>query len=164
MNSEEPLCTSAMRLPSFVPCFIFESMLARNSICPSLERVIRLYSGSPACSMTKRGSLTPLLAAHALQVAFPALPVGRIGQHEVELARRERVVGKCRPFRPADDVVGRLALALEQQVGLADGIGLGVDLLAVQVRRNLFAVLRGEAAVSVSSATVSMPPVPHAPS
>ena len=39
VKSDEPLCTSAMRLPSFVPCFIFESMLARNSIWPSLERV-----------------------------------------------------------------------------------------------------------------------------
>ena len=49
-----------------------------------------------------------------------------------------------RPFRPADDVVRRLALALEQQVGLADGVGLGVDLLAVEVGGDLLAVLRGE--------------------
>jgi hypothetical protein len=30
------------------------------------------------------------------------------------------------PFRAADDVVGVLALALEQHVGLADGVGLGL--------------------------------------
>ena len=44
----------------------------------------------------------------------------------------------------ADDVVRRLALALEQQVGLADGVGLGVDLLAVEVGGDLLAVLLGE--------------------
>ena len=44
-------------------------------------------------------------------------------------------------LRAADDVVGRLALALQQQVGLADGVGLGVDLLAEQVRRDVLAVL-----------------------
>ena len=32
VKSELPLCTSAMRLPSFVPCFILLSMLAKNSI------------------------------------------------------------------------------------------------------------------------------------
>ena len=51
-----------------------------------------------------------------------------------------------RVLRAADDVVGRLALALEQQVGLADGVGLGVDLLAVEVGGDLLAVLRGELA------------------
>ena len=38
-------------------------------------------------------------------------------------------------FRTADDVVGLFAFALEQQIGLADGVGLGVDLLAVEVDR-----------------------------
>lgn len=33
-----------------------------------------------------------VLAAHRLHVFFPALPVGRIRQHEVELLRREGVV------------------------------------------------------------------------
>ena len=85
-----------------------------------------------------------LLAAHALQVALPALAVGRIAEHKVELAGRKGVVGQRRVLRPADDVVGRVALALEQQVGLADGIGLGVDLLAVEVGGDLLAVLLGE--------------------
>jgi hypothetical protein len=69
----------------------------------------------------------------AFEVLLPALAVGGIGQHEVELLRREGVVGEGAPFRAADDVVGVLALALEQHVGLADGVGLGVDFLAVQV-------------------------------
>jgi hypothetical protein len=88
--------------------------------------------------------LESVLAAHALEVALPALPVGRIGEHEVELARREGVVGERRVLRPADDVVRRIALALEQQVRLADGVGLGVDLLAVEVGGDLLAVRGGE--------------------
>jgi len=35
-----------------------------------------------------------LLAAHAFQVGLPALAVGRIGEHEVELVGREGVVGE----------------------------------------------------------------------
>ena len=70
-----------------------------------------------------------LLAAHALQVGLPALAVGRVGEHEVELAGREGVVCERGVLGAAHDVVGRLALPLQQQVGLADGVGLGVDLL-----------------------------------
>ncbi len=88
--------------------------------------------------------LDAVLAAHPLQVALPALAVGRVGEHKVELARGKGVVGQRRVLRPADDVVGGLALALEQEVGLADGIGLGVDLLAVEVGGHLLAVLPGE--------------------
>ena len=47
-------------------------------------------------------------------------------------------------LRAAHDVVGGLALAFQQQVGLADGVGLGVDLLPVQVGGDLLAVLGGE--------------------
>ena len=55
----------------------------------------------------------PLLAAHALQVGLPTLPVGRVGDHEVELAGRERVVGQRGSLRPARDVVGSLALSFQ---------------------------------------------------
>ena len=65
-----------------------------------------------------------VLAAHPLQVGLPALAVRRIGEHEVELARREGVLRKRRAVL---EVLGLLALALEQQVGLGDGVGLGVD-------------------------------------
>jgi hypothetical protein len=51
VNNDDPLCTSAMRLPSFVPDFILDSMFARKSIWPSLDRVISEYSAWPACSM-----------------------------------------------------------------------------------------------------------------
>ena len=49
VNSEEPLCTAAIRLPSSVLCFIFEIRFARNISCPSLLRVTSEYSLSPAC-------------------------------------------------------------------------------------------------------------------
>ena len=51
-----------------------ESMLARNSIWPSLERVTSEYSGSPACSMTKRGSLMPSLPPMRSRSLFQLLP------------------------------------------------------------------------------------------
>ena len=86
-----------------------------------------------------------LLAAHALQVGLPALAIGRVGEHEVELAGREGVVGERGVLRAADDIVGRLALALQQQVGRADGVGLGVDLLAEQVRGDIFGRARPQA-------------------
>ena len=41
VKSELPLCTSVMRLPIGVSCFILLSMLARNISWPSLERVMR---------------------------------------------------------------------------------------------------------------------------
>ena len=44
----------------------------------------------------------------------------------------------------ADDVVGTGSLSFEEEVGLADGVGLAVDLLAVQVRGDLLAMLFGQ--------------------
>jgi hypothetical protein len=41
--------------------------------------------------------------------------------------------GDSGPFRTADNVVSDLAFAFEQHIGLADSIGLGIDLLAVEV-------------------------------
>ena len=46
--------------------------------------------------------------------------------------------------RAANDVVGGFAFSLEQQVSLADGVGFGVDLLAVEVGGDVLAVLGGE--------------------
>src|SRR6476659_4075705 len=59
-----------------------------------------------------------VLPTHALLVALPALSVGWIREHEVEFARRERVIGERRPFGAADNVFGLLAFALEQEIGL----------------------------------------------
>ena len=81
----------------------------------------------------------PVFAAHRFEVLLPALPIRRIGEHEVELLGREGVVRERGPFRAADDVVGALALAFKQHVRLADGVGLGVDLLAIEQALDLLA-------------------------
>ena len=44
-------------------------------------------------------------------------------------------------LRATHDVVGDLPLPLQQEVGLADGVGLGVDLLAEEVGGHLLAPL-----------------------
>ena len=89
------------------------------------------YSASPAVFDQKAWILDVRLAAQAFQVVLPALAVGRIGEHEVELAGRKGVIGERRVFRPPNDVVGGFPLSLEEEVRLGDGVGLGVDLLAV---------------------------------
>ena len=85
-----------------------------------------------------------VLAAHAFEVALPALAIGRIGEHEIEFARGEGVAGQGGMLGAADDVVRRVTLALQQQVGLANGIGLGVDLLAIEMGGDLFAMVGGQ--------------------
>jgi len=86
-----------------------------------------------------------VLAAHRFEVLGPALPVRRVGEHEVELLRGEGVVCKRGPLRAADDVVGAFAFALEQHVRLADGVSLGIDLLAVEQGSHLLLALRRDA-------------------
>ena len=51
-----------------------------------------------------------VLAAHALQIGLPALAVGWVGEHEVELTGRESVVGQGRVRRAAHDVVSGFPL------------------------------------------------------
>ena len=81
------------------------------------------------------------LASHAFEVGLPRLAVGRIGEHEVELAAGEGVVGEG---RAEPDVVRLVALALEDEVGLADGVGLRVHLLPEQVDRHVLVAPTGE--------------------
>ncbi|KAF5048261.1 hypothetical protein DSECCO2_451980 [anaerobic digester metagenome] len=76
VKSAEPLWTSAIRLPSGVDRFILESMFARKSICPSLDRVTSENSGSPLCSMTKRGSRIPAFPPIRSRSPFQLLPYG----------------------------------------------------------------------------------------
>ena len=153
VKSDEPLWTSAMRLPSGVSCFILESLLTRNRSCPSDDRGSRLNSASPPCVMMKRGSRDAVLAAHAFEIGLPALAVGRVREHEVELAGSESVLRQRGAVR---HVLRFAAFTLEQQVGFGDGVGLRIDFLSVQVNGNFFAVLTGKACRR-SSATVSMP-------
>ena len=84
------------------------------------------------------------LPTEALQVGLPALAVGRVGEHEVELLTSERIIGQGRPLGTTHEVVRRLAVALEDEVGFRDGVGLGVDLLPIQVRGDLLAQRAGE--------------------
>ena len=74
VKSDEPLWTSAMRLPSGVLWFIFETMLARKRSWPSLERVIKENSGSPAWVIWKRGSRMLSLPPMASRSFFQLLP------------------------------------------------------------------------------------------
>ena len=122
--------------------FILLSILARNMSCPSLLLVMREYSGSPPCWMTNLKSVMLVPAAHSCPGrCFQLFPVGRIAQHEVELPALEGVVGEGGVFGAADDVGVGVLLALEQQVGLADGVGLGVYLLPIQMGGNLLSAL-----------------------
>ena len=135
-----------MRLPTGVFCFILLSLLTRNRSWPSLERVTSLNSGVAAVRDEKAGVAQFVLAAHAVEVGLPTLAVGRIGEHEVELARRKGVLGE----RGAELEVFRLfSFALQQQVGLADGVGFRLTLLAEQVDGDILAVLPGEATQGV---------------
>ena len=88
--------------------------------------------------------LHALLSAHPLKIAFPALAVRRIGEHEIKLAGWKGVVRERRVLRAADDVVGLVAFTLEEQVRLADRVGLGVDLLAVKMGGNLLRMILAE--------------------
>ena len=63
-----------------------------------------------------------------LEFTAPAFAVGRIRQHEIEAQPRELIDGQ----RRADLDVLRV-VALDHHVRLTDGIGLVVDLLAVQI-------------------------------
>ena len=82
-----------------------------------------------------------LAAAQAVEIRLPALAVRRIGEHEMEIVRRERI----RAERGAvADVVRLGALTLEQQVGLGDGVGFRLDLLAVEMDGDVLAVLPGQ--------------------
>ncbi|OPY18726.1 MAG: hypothetical protein A4E74_00376 [Syntrophus sp. PtaB.Bin075] len=68
------------------------------------------------------------LAAQALQIGLPALAVGRIGKHEVELLRREGIAGE----RGAVVHIFSLGpFAFEQQVRFGYGIRFRVYLLAI---------------------------------
>ena len=51
---------------------------------------------------------------------------------------------ECGPFRAADDVISTLALAFKQHVRLTDGVGLGVDLLAIEQTPDLLGALRAD--------------------
>ena len=74
-----------------------------------------------------------LRPTEAFLVGLPALAIRRVREHEVELLARKRVIRQRRVFGAALHIICGFALALQNQVGLRDGVGLGVDLLTVEV-------------------------------
>ena len=89
VKSDEPLWTSAMRLPSGVLVLHLREHVGQEQHLAVAgagdERVLRIAGVLD----DEARVLDAVLAAHPLEVALPALAVGRIGEHEVELARRE---------------------------------------------------------------------------
>ena len=141
VKSELPLWTSAMRLPRGVSLLHLAQHVGQEHHLAVAgtgdEGVLRI-----AVVLDHEAEIVdPALAAHALQIGLPALAVGRIGEHEVELAGGECVRGE----RGAVPDVGRfVALSLQDEIGLADGVGLRVDLLSVEVHRRFLAPFAGE--------------------
>ena len=85
-----------------------------------------------------------VFATHRLQVFLPAFSVGWIQEHEVEFTGGEGIVRECRPFRAANNMVGIFALTLQQYVCLADGVGLAIDLLPIQMGADFAAMRAGK--------------------
>ena len=81
-----------------------------------------------------------IFATHVIEILLPALAIRRIGEHEIELMGRESIMRKGRILGPADNMFGILPFTLKQHISLADGEGLRVYLLAVQVGANLVAL------------------------
>ena len=142
VKRELPLWTSAMRLPILrVVLHLAQHVGQETSSGRRWSESLGSSSGLPSCSTTKRGSVMPDLPPMRSRSALPALAVGRIGEHEVKLPGWESVRGE----RGAILYVVRLAaFSFQDEVGLANGIGLRVDLLAVQIDGDLCAPLIGE--------------------
>ena len=132
-----------MRLPSLDLWSILDAMLARKSNWPSLERVTKREFFAFVHDFEARVTHA-VFAAHLLEVFFPALAIGWIGEHEVEFLRGEGVVREGGVFGAAEDVFGVLAFALQDHVGFADGVGFGVDFLSVEEGLHLLVALFGD--------------------
>ena len=119
MKSGEPLSTMPKRLPPSLAGRILEIRCSRKSSEPSLTR------GRPGPKRPLKPMLLGLFANHGFDL-LPLHAEGRIGKHVVEDFRQQAVGGEG----VAEDDVGDV-LALDEHVGLADGVGLGVQFLAV---------------------------------
>ena len=78
-----------------------------------------------------------ILAPHIFQVFFPALTVGGIGKHKIELFGGESIMSQGGPLGSTDYVIGVLPFTLHQHIGLADRVCLRVYLLSEQVGLDL---------------------------
>src|SRR5881396_3496006 len=77
VKSDEPLWTSAIRLPSAVPSFILLSHVGQEEHLAVARTGQQGVLGIPGVLDDEPGVLDPVFAAHSLEVALPALPVGR---------------------------------------------------------------------------------------
>ena len=129
VNSGDPLKTMAKRLPPSSGRFIFEIMCWRKRKLPSL---IRGQPGAEAAAEAELGVLGLDLVLHLL----PLDPERRIGEQVVEAPVGMAVLGEG---VAVDDPGG--VLALQHHVGAADGVGLGVELLAEHLQAGLWVEL-----------------------
>ena len=163
VNKELPLWTSAILLPRGVSLLHLAQHVCQEHQLPVTAPGDQGVFGVSSVLDDEPGVGYAVPAAHLVLVGFPTLPVGRVADHEVERLALEGIIGQGGVFRSANDVGIGVFLTLEEQVGFADGVGLGVYLLPVQMGGDS---LPRFSAISwrVCSATVSIPPVPRAPS
>ena len=88
----------------------------------------------------KAGIQNLLFTAHLFGVNFPAFPVGRIGQHKIELSCGVSVQGKRRAIA---DMIRLFPIAFEQHIRLADRICFRVHFLSKQMNRHILSILLG---------------------
>src|SRR5271170_4914137 len=74
--------------------------------------------------------LDAVLAAHAFQIALPALAVRWVGEHEVKFFGGKSVSGESRMLGAADKVVSGLSFSFQKEVSFGNRVGFGVDLLS----------------------------------
>ena len=141
VKRELPLWTSATRLPRAGAALHLAQQVGEEEHLAVAGAGDEAVLGVAAVVDDEAGVEHLLLAAHPVEVDLPGLAVWGIGEHEVELLAWEGVAGEGRAER---DVVGLLPLALEDEVRLADCVGLRVHVLAVEVDRHVLAALGGE--------------------
>ena len=88
-------------------------------------------AGQPGAEAAAKALLL-VLAADELLLGLPLHPEGRIGQHVVELVPGEMVVGEAIAESDVLDL-----LALDHHVRAADGVGLGVVVLAEDLQAGI---------------------------
>ena len=133
VNNELPLWTSAILLPSGVSFHLAQHVCQEEQLSVAAPGDQGVF-GVAGMLDDEPGVGYATLAAHLVLVGLPALPIGRVADHKVERLALEGIVGQGGVFRSTDDVGVGVFLSLQEQVGLADGVGLRVNLLPVQMR------------------------------
>jgi hypothetical protein len=143
VKSGDPLSTIPKRLPPS-----FAGLHLRDEVKQEEERAIA-HARQAGAEASVEALLLGLLPDFLLDL-LPLHPERRIRQHVVEVFAGQTVGREG----VAEDDVGDV-LALDEHVGLADGVGLGVQLLAIHDETGVWVQ-----AARCSPATLNMPPVP----